>query len=228
MKKALAALGMFCLQVGLVLAILLAAAFDRGFYTDEYQKLGVYESCGADRDTLERATDITIDYLKGKAEDMSGSGVIDGEEREIFGEDEKSHMADVKRLFQLAVITALGCCIAAAVCIALAGRGGNEQRRCTAQGALCGVAAFVLLLGAFGAWCAVDFASAFNAFHHVLFRNGLWLMNPQTQFMIRMFPAQFFSDMGARIAAYAGIAVAAEIIFVVFAGFGGRKENNEV
>lgn len=225
MKKTLAAVGMFCFQAAIVLVMLFAAAFDRGFYISEYQKLGVYESCGADSDTLERATDITIDYLKGKADDMSGAGTIDGAEREIFGEDERSHMVDVKWLFQTGLLTALGCCIVAAVCMIAAGRGGDRFKRDVAKGALVGIGAFAVLLGAFAAWCVSDFNGAFNAFHHLLFRNGLWLMNPDTQFMIRMFPAQFFSDMGARIAAYVGIAVAAEITLICFAGFGGRRKH---
>ena len=52
MNKTLAAVGMFCFQAAIVLVMLFAAAFDRGFYISEYQKLGVYESCGADSDTL--------------------------------------------------------------------------------------------------------------------------------------------------------------------------------
>lgn len=221
--RVLSAVGAFCLQAALILAVLFAVTFDRAFYTAEYQKLGVYDSCGADSDTLELATDIVLDYLRGTADGMSGTGVIDGETRDIFGEDERMHMADVKGLFELALVVILTCGIIAIVCMIAAGRGGNAVRKCAAQGALTGMGVFAVLLGAAVAWFAVDFSGAFTAFHHLLFRNGLWLMDPDTQFMIRMFPAQFFADMGLKIAEYTGMAVVGEAAVICIAGFGRGK-----
>ena len=65
--RTLGALGALLLQITLLMAVLLMAAFDRGWYLDEYARLGVYESCGADGETLARATDIVIGYLRGTA-----------------------------------------------------------------------------------------------------------------------------------------------------------------
>ena len=56
------AVGALALQVLLVLAMLFAVTFDRAYYSSEYERLGVYESCGADAVTLERATDILLEY----------------------------------------------------------------------------------------------------------------------------------------------------------------------
>ncbi len=218
--KVLSAIGAFCLQAALILAILFAVTFDREFYTTEYQKLGVYDSCGADSSTLELATDIVLDYLRGTADGMGGTGVIDGEARDIFGTDERTHMADVKGLFELALVVILVCGVVAIICMLAAGRGGNAMRKSAAQGALTGMGIFVVLLGAAAIWFAVDFSGAFTAFHHLLFNNGLWLMDPDTQFMIRMFPSQFFADMGLRIAEYTGMAVVGEVTVICIAGFG--------
>lgn len=219
-SRVFGAAGALALQLTLVLVMLFAVAFDRGFYSREYETLGVYESCGAERETLEHATDIVLDYLRGDTDDMSGAGVIDGQQREIFGMDERMHMADVKQLFQLALIVLLVSGAAAIACMLLAGR----LRRETAQGALLGIGVFIAALGAMALWFAADFGGAFTAFHHLLFNNGLWLMDPRTQFMIRMFPQQFFADMGLRLAIFTGTGILMEIFVVCMAGFCGRKE----
>lgn len=218
-SRVLGALGALALQVALVLAALFMAAFDRGFYFSEYARLGVYESCGADAETLERATDITIDYLRGTAPDMSGEGVIDGVRRDIFGADERAHMQDVRELFKLALIVLLISGAVAIACLLLAGR----QARGTAQGALIGMGAFLLIMAIAAIWCACDFEGAFLAMHGALFTNELWQMDARTQFMIRMFPQQFFADMGLRIALFTGVGMATEAFIIYMTGFGGRK-----
>ena len=46
---------------------------------------------------------------------------------------------------------------------------------------------------------SVDFDAFWTAFHHVAFRNDLWLLNPSTDLMINLFPAAFFSKLVFRI-----------------------------
>lgn len=217
--RTLGAVGALALQVLLALAMLFAVTFDRAHYSSEYARLGVYESCGADADTLERATDILLEYLSGSADGLSGQGVIDGELRDIFGEDERAHMQDVAALYERALIVMLGAGAVAITCVLMAGR----DRRRLAQGALLGMGAFAVMLGLAGLWCALDFNSAFNAFHRLLFNNELWLMDPETQFMIRMFPAEFFAGMAQRIALYTGAGMVAQAAIYGFTGFYGRK-----
>lgn len=218
------AVGALALQVLLVLAMLFAVTFDRAYYSSEYARLGVYESCGADAETLERATDILLEYLRGGADVLSGQGVIDGQQRDIFGEDERAHMVDVKHLFELALVVMLSAGVVAIASVLLAG----HDRRRTAQGALIGMGLFAVLLVAVGTWCALDFNSAFNAFHGLLFDNGLWIMDPNTQFMIRMFPADFFAGMGLRIALYTGVGMVAQAVLYGFTGFYGRKTRDDI
>ena len=64
-----------------------------------------------------------------------------------------------------------------------------------ALAALIWVAAF----GLAALWALADFNGAFTAFHHMLFTNDLWLLDPATDRMIRMFPEPFFIDIAARI-----------------------------
>ncbi len=68
-----------------------------------------------------------------------------------------------------------------------------------------GLAALLLPLGAFAVWAAVDFSSAFTFFHETLFTNDLWLLNPETDLLLRLLPEQFFADIAATIAARPGV-----------------------
>ena len=63
----------------------------------------------------------------------------------------------------------------------------------------------IVPLGVFALWAAIDFNSAFNFFHRILFTNDLWLLNPETDLLIRICPSSMFESMGLRIALRAGV-----------------------
>ena len=46
---------------------------------------------------------------------------------------------------------------------------------------------------------AIDFNSLFILFHKVAFTNDLWLLNPQTDLLIRLMPIEFFISYAAII-----------------------------
>ena len=51
----------------------------------------------------------------------------------------------------------------------------------------------------------IDFTGCFTVFHKIFFTNNLWLFDESTDYMIRMLPEEFFSDMTIRIAMVFGI-----------------------
>ncbi|MRR08339.1 MAG: DUF1461 domain-containing protein, partial [Deltaproteobacteria bacterium] len=58
----------------LILVLLLTSvdifSFDRGFYQDQYEKLDVALNIGVSEQDLTKATDVLLDYLQGKRDDM--------------------------------------------------------------------------------------------------------------------------------------------------------------
>ena len=209
----------FFLQAALLLLLLMSVALDENFYFAEYRAHGVYERCGAPAETLDAATDIITGYLRGTREDMSGIGCVDGEIREIFSQDEKDHMKDVRGLFVTAYVVLGLSAVLALVCV-LCMRG---DRKKATRGFLCGMGLFALAIAVLAALIALDFNAAFLTMHKLLFRNGLWRMT-WDEFMIRMFPEEFFSDACVRIGLrYLG-AIAAEILLLTG---GKRKEISE-
>ena len=63
-------------------------------------------------------------------------------------------------------------------------------------------AGFVLFAAAFGIlliWGIADFGGLFTCFHRVVFTNDGWLLNPETDMLIRLMPTSFFVNMGVRL-----------------------------
>ena len=54
-----------------------------------------------------------------------------------------------------------------------------------------GTGAFLVV---FGATAAIDFGWLFTQFHFLSFANDLWLLDPYNDYLIIMFPQQFFFE----------------------------------
>ena len=60
-----------------------------------------------------------------------------------------------------------------------------------------GCLAVLAALTAAAVWAAVDFDSLFILFHKLSFTNDLWLLDPQTDLLIRLMPTEFFIHYAA-------------------------------
>ncbi len=67
-----------------------------------------------------------------------------------------------------------------------------------------GITTLILLILFIGA-IAYDFDKLFLGFHLVSFNNDLWMLNPETDNLIAMFPEGFFYDISMRMAVITGI-----------------------
>lgn len=81
-----------------------------------------------------------------------------------------------------------------------------------------------------GIWAAVDFGSAFTFFHRMLFTNDLWLLDPNTDLLIRICPSSMFMNMGLRIALYSAGALLGIplLVSLIYKSDKRKKERNEV
>lgn len=137
----------------------------------------------------------------------------EGTEVSCFNTREQTHMADCLQLFYLcrgvmllsAAATCL--CILALVLWKLWGKG--------TAGFLTGNGLVLLLCLTLVVWGLADFEGLFVRFHQTFFSNDLWLLNPQTDLLIRLMPTQFFVDWAAIIA---GLWLTALVLATVIAG----------
>lgn len=167
--------------------------YNSSIYMKLYKENNVLEAAGMDEENIGKVTKHLIAYMKDDAESLDMTAVIRGENREVFNAREKAHMVDVKRLFMLSdslkgmfiglVLTLVGLCmwkglheVIYSVCVKL-------------------FAVSVLLSGSLMMIALTNFTAAFIKFHHLLFTNDLWLLDPRTDTLIQMLPEPFFRSM---------------------------------
>ena len=199
------ALGLIALTMAGALTGLGFVFLDANRYTALMDALNVYPDVGIARDEQILINGDLAAYLTGKTDSLDRPVTLRGERVPgPFNEREKSHMRDVKRLFQLGLKARVATLMAAAALMGaglLLGR--RRARRRGALLALClvtaaGVIAALLL------WRA-DFDALFIRFHQLVFTNDLWLLDPATDAMIRMLPEPFFEGMAAQGALAAAV-----------------------
>lgn len=191
-------------SIFLIIALLIVSiemfALNPGFFESEYSKLDTEKSIGISEQDLTAVTHKLINYITDADSNLDIQADIDGDMQEVFGQREKDHMIDVKALYIGARNVRTFCLAGAAALIICAFVILKRQALKTLCKAFLYVSgAFVLFIGALGAYAAVDFTSFWVSFHHLFFTNDLWLLDPNTDVLIMMVPEQFFSDLVARI-----------------------------
>ncbi|NLT58399.1 MAG: TIGR01906 family membrane protein [Clostridiales bacterium] len=185
----------------LVIAVRLVA-FDPDFYAAQQQKLGIAQQTGLDGQVLRQAMQVLLDYLRGEAEDFDGQVVVEGTPRTLFDLRERSHMADVRRLylnavrFQHAVLA-----VALAVMLLSLALPKGQRLALLARGFLRGTLLAGALLAGLAGWLLVDFDHFWTAFHRLFFTNDLWLLDPAVSLMINLLPLELFFALVLRVLA---------------------------
>ena len=198
MKKcglALTALGFLCLFAALLLMVVANCGTNDGIYRELQEANGLPEAAGVTQEEMERLDGMLADYLSGDEAALDNSP---------FNEKERTHMRDVLELFDLARAVRNALFVIAAGLLA--------------AGLWLSRGALLLPLGAFAIWAAADFSGAFTFFHETLFTNDLWLLNPETDLLLRLLPEQFFADFAGVIA----VRALAYMLAVPLAIFGVR------
>lgn len=148
-------------------------------------------STGLPQEQYPAMAEMITDYLSGRERTFQFTFTQDGADYVCFHETEQQHMADCKALFDLnRTVLLLAAFAAAMMCC-----GGFALRRfkhLVAQGALWGCLLPIAAVLGLIIWGAIDFDGLFVLFHRLSFTNNLWLLNPQTDLLIRLMPTSFF------------------------------------
>jgi len=117
---------------------------------------------------------------------------------ELLNEDEQQHMRDVRTVVaSMANMSRMYLTLAAALAVVTAWTGAKLKKRNLPRliGALAAVGLIMLIvMNLVNEITAGGFAQMFTAVHEVLFDNDLWLMNPDTDILIRMMPQTLFEQ----------------------------------
>ena len=176
-----------------------------GAVTWAFNNPGLYHGC-FERYNVSRVTGITDPDLRQVAADIRGyfnsrqeplevRARVFGVERSLFKPKEVVHMRDVKRLVQ-------GVYAAAAVTgvylLAYAGVGFARRRQRSreelARLLLWGGSLTAALILAVGLFALLGFDTLFTKFHEISFTNDFWQLDSRTDFLVMLFPEEFWFD----------------------------------
>lgn len=198
------------------------------FYEKEYDKYNVTESLGMEMEDVMDVTGHMMAYLIGEEEELSVLTDVDGERQDFFNDQDRAHMADVKNLFLGGLKVRTVCLVIFVLLLLLLAVRKADLKRLIPRAYSAGVGVFLALVVLLGLLFASDFTKYFEIFHEMFFTNDLWLFDPATDYMIRMLPEGFFSDMALRIVMMflAGLALVG-IVMIIWRAVVKKKERQK-
>ena len=184
------AVPLFLVTASVAWAFNSAGVYERGF-----EKYRVSSFSGITRADLARVAADIRHYFNSGEEPLAVRTRIFGEERDLFNSREATHMRDVKRLIWGVYIIAA---LSTFYLLAAAGLGLARYRRrfaeTLARRCLWGGGVTLALILAVGLFALVGFDRLFLTFHQLSFSNDLWQLDWRTDYLVRLFPQNFWFD----------------------------------
>ena len=219
----------------LLLVTILLSAVDAtvcrgtGWFRKEYEKYSVLEDVRGEMsmESALQVTDEMMKYLIGERDDLVVMTTLDGKQQEFFSQREKDHLHDCRGLFISGFRIRNVCGIAALLVLVIAIFSGRKQRgngliftRTVPQA----LVVIVLMLVTLGLIVARNFGRYFEMFHHALFDNDLWILDPAEDNLINLLPEGFFVDTAGRILALGlGLTLLVSAIFFLLSYVMAKK-----
>ena len=164
--------------------------YDYGWWRNDIANVS-----GLTTEQLNSGADQIKEYFGNDAEFLDLRVTSGGREFSLYQEREVLHMVDVKALMQavfaitrwsgvvLLLLLALGMLVLKQDVFPLLLR--------SLKWSAIGTAVFLVV---FGGTAAIDFGWLFTQFHFLSFANDLWLLDPYNDYLLIMFPQQFFFE----------------------------------
>src|SRR3989344_4406730 len=173
--------------------------YNQSFYEKEFQKNNVYETFP------EQTVDIEVGNLFNY---LINDKKLD---TTFFNEKEKSHLKDVKDMIDSAINLLL--ILILLFFILLIYFYNTKQLIIFFNSLMLGSFLSIFLILIIFLLSLSNFDDLFLNFHLISFNNDLWLLNPETDNLIRLFPQQFFYDALSRIVIYSLLISVLVLIF---------------
>lgn len=216
--------GFLAVLIGIALIVIfLISSFEIGaygnwnFYQKEYEKYQVADELYMEMPDIMQVTKYMMSYLRGNEKELSIETVVEGTRQDFFNEQDRLHMADVQGLFLGGLAIRRGAVILLILAVAALVLMKADWKRLIPKMYQWVLAVFLALTAVAGILFSSDFNKYFVIFHHIFFRNNLWIFDPAEDYMIRMLPEGFFYDMVMRIgsifAAFLIVSLAVSVVW---------------
>ncbi|HEY7064442.1 MAG TPA: TIGR01906 family membrane protein [Chloroflexota bacterium] len=191
------------LPLGLVASNVRAVTLDRSFYLAEFARYDRGAFVGLSQNELGMVADAFIAYFQAPPQRMDVRLPRGGTLRPLFNDREVAHMVDVQALMHLVFrVQALALGYVGLYVLGGLVLGRRAFLPLAAKVAAAGAVLTLGIIGVLGALAATDFSDLFVQFHLLSFSNDLWLLDPRTDNLIRLFPQEFFLDAAMRIVVF--------------------------
>lgn len=175
--------------------------FNVNYYKAEYEKHDISKKLSIEESDLMDSTAKLLDYLRDDRKDLDFKTKIDGKEQDFFSSRDKMHMIDVKNLFIIGRIIRNVIFIVLLLISAIFIY--NKKIRFDIgnfllTSSIVGVLPIVILVILIN----IDFYKYFTIFHEIFFTNDLWLLDPNADRLVNIFPESFFFDTAIKIIMY--------------------------
>ena len=166
-------------------------------YSYGWNRNQIENSTGLSIDQLNSGSDQIKSYFNNDEEYLNLIIIEDGIKYSLYNEKEILHMKDVKHLIKLTQNTIIfsGLFILAyylvTIFTAKSLRKSIEQIRRSSKISAYSTVGFLAFVGLLA---SINFTCLFRQFHFISFSNDLWQLNPNTDYLIAMFPQRFFLE----------------------------------
>jgi integral membrane protein (TIGR01906 family) len=150
---------------------------------------------GIDKSELMKVHQHLIDYYNSKVNKAQVTVMRRGEKIDIFNEKELIHLKDVKGLIQLDGVVQIVALIMMFICSLLLLLWLKEKWRIVIKSVLWGSVATLGFVIVLALWALFGFEQLFLLFHQVSFTNQFWILDPSKDYLIMLFPEEFFYDV---------------------------------
>ncbi len=210
-----------CIFVFFLTASIACAVNSPWLYKYGFNKYYVGETTGLSEQELDKAARGLISYFNSGEEFVDITVEKDGKIFTLFNEREVMHLKDVKGLFRLDYIVLLCTFVYGLVytLITVYWRNGIYKRT-LAWGIVGGGGTTLALMLALGLGIFYNFDWLFLQFHLLSFANDLWQLDPAKDYLIMMFPRDFWYDaalfcaLGTLVAAVVSGVIAGVYLYV--------------
>ncbi len=182
----------------------------------EYERIDIEAQSGYTAETASFVLTAMMDYSIGKFDELDKISVKEGGEYVIFfNESELSHMKDVRALTVTVMNLGLAALILGSLLFVFVVVLKEDVCIAFSKAFLIALGALLIVVIALGIWIAVDFDSFWTMFHVVFLDLESSTFDPAVSRMIRICPAELFSDFIKHFALIAGLGLLTPVIVSV-------------
>lgn len=190
-----AALFIVAVPLFLITASVTWAFNNPGVYTDGFEKYNISFVTGITEADLEQVSADIRGYFNSREEPLQLGTRVFGREQELFKPKEIVHMRDVKRLvwgvYLIAGVSAVYLLVSIGVGFL---RQGRDYFQVLSRRVLWSAGFALVIIVGVGLFALVGFDTLFLKFHQLSFANDFWQLDPRTDFLVMLFPQDFWFD----------------------------------